>query len=199
MKRLKLFTALVLILSLMLFAGCGKKKTSTKTDENSAARHAVITVKDYGTIKLELYPDIAPKTVENFIELANSKFYDGLTFHRIMKGFMIQGGDPEGTGYGGSGKNIMGEFKANGFENNLKHERGVISMARANAYNTGSSQFFIMHETNTSLDGMYAAFGKVTDGMEVVDKIAESVPVTDNNGTVLAENQPIIKSIVITD
>ena len=199
MKRLKLFTALVLILSLMLFAGCGKQKTSTKTDENSAARHAVITVKDYGTIKLELYPDIAPKTVENFIELANSKFYDGLTFHRIMKGFMIQGGDPEGTGYGGSGKNIMGEFKANGFENNLKHERGVISMARANAYNTGSSQFFIMHETNTSLDGMYAAFGKVTDGMEVVDKIAESVPVTDNNGTVLAENQPIIKSIVITD
>ncbi|MCR5042097.1 MAG: peptidylprolyl isomerase [Clostridia bacterium] len=132
-----------------------------------------IEVKDFGTMELELYPEKAPATVENFVSLARSGFYDGLTFHRIIPGFMIQGGDPEGTGMGGSDKNIPGEFAANGFrKNDVKHVRGVISMARASDPDSASSQFFIMHEDAPHLDGSYAAFGKVTKGIEVVDKIA---------------------------
>ena len=131
--------------------------------------------------------------------LAKSGFYDGLTFHRIINGFMKQGGDPKGNGTGGSDKTIKGEFKQNGVENNISHKRGVISMARASDYNSASSQFFIMHKDGDYLDGAYAAFGHVTDGMDIVDKIAENTPVTDNNGTVLKENQPVIKSVVITD
>ena len=125
-----------------------------------------------GEIEAELYKDVAPITVENFINLVNEHFYDGLIFHRVIKGFMIQGGDPTGTGMSGSGKNIKGEFKANGVENNLKHVRGVLSMARAYDPNSASSQFFIMHQDAPHLDGQYAAFGKVTKGMEVVDEIA---------------------------
>ena len=161
--------------------------------------HAVITVRDYGEIKLELDGDTAPITVKNFVELAESGFYDGLTFHRIISGFMIQGGDPEGNGTGGSGENITGEFSLNGIENNISHTRGTISMARSQDYDSASSQFFIMHEDGTHLDGQYAAFGHVTEGMEVVDAIAENTPVTDTNDTVLKENQPVIESIVITD
>ena len=131
-----------------------------------------ITMESGSTITLELYPDIAPKTVENFKTLASEGFYDGLIFHRVISGFMIQGGDPMGIGIGGSGKNIFGEFKLNGFNNPLSHKRGVISMARSQNYNSASSQFFICHADATFLDGQYAAFGKVTEGMEVVDEIA---------------------------
>nr|WP_291582505.1 peptidylprolyl isomerase [Clostridium sp. UBA6640] len=129
-------------------------------------------MEDGSKIKIELYPDVAPNTVRNFISLANSNFYDGLIFHRVIPGFMIQGGDPEGTGVGGPGYSIKGEFSSNGFENNLKHDRGVISMARAQDKNSAGSQFFIMHKDSPHLDGEYAAFGKVIEGIEVVDKIA---------------------------
>lgn len=125
-------------------------------------------------IKAELYPDIAPNTVNNFISLVNKGFYDGLIFHRVIKNFMIQGGDPEGTGMGGPGYAIKGEFNLNGFENNLKHERGVLSMARSFMPDSAGSQFFIMHQDSPHLDGQYAGFGKVIEGIEVVDKIAET-------------------------
>ena len=124
-------------------------------------------------IKIELYPDVAPITVANFEKLVNEGFYDGLIFHRVIKGFMIQGGDPQGTGMGGAKEKIKGEFKANGVENNLKHSRGVISMARSSMPNSASSQFFIMHKDAPHLDGQYAAFGKVVEGMDVVDEIAD--------------------------
>lgn len=155
----------------------------------------VVMETEKGTIKAELYPDVAPITVANFQKLVGEGFYDGLTFHRIIEGFMIQGGDPKGNGSGGSPDKIKGEFLANGVENNLKHERGVLSMARSNAMDSASSQFFIMQETKTHLDGLYAAFGKVTEGMEVVDEIVASTKVEDEDGTVLPENQPKILSI----
>ena len=131
-----------------------------------------ITMENGAEIKLELYPDIAPKTVANFVDLAKKGFYDGLIFHRVIPGFMIQGGDPEGTGMGGPGHTIPGEFAANGFKNDLKHERGVISMARTMDPNSAGSQFFIMHADANYLDGQYAAFGKVISGIEEVDRIA---------------------------
>lgn len=134
----------------------------------------VIEMENGKEIKIELYPEKAPITVENFLELVNSGFYDGLIFHRVIKNFMIQGGDPEGTGYGGSGKKIKGEFHENGVENDIKHERGVISMARSGNPNSASSQFFIVHKDAPHLDGSYAAFGRVVDGMETVDEIAEA-------------------------
>ena len=133
-----------------------------------------ITIKDLGDIKVELYPEIAPITVENFIKLASQGFYNGLTFHRVIPGFMIQGGCPDGTGMGGPGYHIKGEFASNGVANNLKHTRGVLSMARAMDPDSAGSQFFIMHEDAPHLDGSYAAFGKVTEGIEIVDKIAET-------------------------
>ena len=135
----------------------------------------IIEMENGGLIKIELYPEIAPKTVANFEKLVKEGFYDGLTFHRIIPGFMIQGGDPLGNGMGGSEENIYGEFRMNGFQNNLKHERGVISMARAQSPNSASSQFFIMHANAPHLDGGYAAFGRVIEGMDVVDEIA-SIP-----------------------
>jgi len=165
----------------------------------TGAHHAEMVVKDYGTVKMELYADIAPITVANFAKLVNEGFYNGLTFHRIMSGFMIQGGDPLGNGTGGSDEEIKGEFALNGVENSISHTRGTISMARASAYNSASSQFFIMHQDYTGLDGAYAAFGKVTDGMEVVDKICENVIPVDNNGTVLKNEQPVIESIKMID
>lgn len=132
----------------------------------------LITMENGDEIKAELYPEAAPKTVENFLKLVDEKFYDGLIFHRVIKGFMIQGGDPTGTGMGGSKDTIVGEFRANGFQNDLAHTRGVLSMARTNMPNSASSQFFIMHQDAPYLDGQYAAFGKVIEGMEAVDKIA---------------------------
>ena len=133
-----------------------------------------IQMKDGGVMKAELYPEIAPATVKNFVDLAAKGFYNGLIFHRVIPGFMIQGGDPEGTGMGGPGYTIKGEFTANGFRNDLKHTRGVLSMARAMDPNSAGSQFFIMHENYPSLDGQYAAFGKIIEGIEVVDKIAST-------------------------
>jgi len=159
-----------------------------------------IEVKDLGVIALELDADIAPITVTNFVKLVKEGFYNGLTFHRIIDGFMIQGGDPLGTGMGGSSEKIKGEFIANGVANSISHVRGVISMARAGySYDSASSQFFIVHEDSTFLDGQYASFGKVTSGMEIVDKIAENTKVEDSNGTVLKENQPIINGIKVVE
>ena len=201
--NIKKFTAAVLAFALFLgLCACGKNKADegkSSYTEKYGIHHAVITVENYGEIKLELDGDTAPITVKNFVKLAKSGFYDGLTFHRIISGFMIQGGDPNGNGKGGSDETIKGEFSANGVENNISHKRGVVSMARSTSYDSASSQFFIMHGDGTHLDGKYAAFGFVTDGMEVVDAIAENTPVPDNNGTVLRENQPVIKSVVITD
>ena len=182
-------------------------ETSEAADESSeldlaaaAGKHHVeITVKDYGTIDVELDGDAAPITVANFLDLAGNGFYDGLTFHRIISGFMIQGGDPLGTGMGGSEREIKGEFASNGVENSLSHTRGAISMARAQRKDSASSQFFIVHEDSTFLDGEYACFGYVTDGMDVVDAICEDTKVEDNNGTVAKENQPVIESIKVID
>lgn len=156
-----------------------------------------IEFEEYGTVALTLDADIAPVTVTNFLDLVKDGFYDGLTLHRIIPGFMIQGGDPLGLGIGGSDRNIQGEFASNGIENNLAHTRGVISMARSAAPNSASSQFFIMHEDAPHLDGDYAAFGQVTSGIEVVDEICENTPIQDYNGTVLAADQPKIKEIRI--
>lgn len=161
--------------------------------------HAEIDIKDYGVIKVELNGDVAPITVANFINLANSHFYDGLTFHRIIDGFMMQGGDPLGNGTGGSENTIKGEFSQNGVENNLSHTRGAISMARSTDMDSASSQFFIVQSDSTYLDGQYACFGYVTDGMDIVDEICKNAVTTDSNGSVSAENQPVINSITITN
>ena len=229
MKRL-----FILILAFaMLLMGCQKnedtttaapsteKETETTTAETTAEETtrnpdavdpmdvetmtAEITVKDYGTIKLELYPSKAPQTVSNFVSLANQGFYDGTIFHRVIEGFMIQGGDPEGTGLGGPGYSIKGEFESNGFENDIKHDRGVLSMARKSApLDSAGSQFFIVQEAAPHLDGDYAAFGKVVEGMEIVDEIAScetdanDKPLTDiviesikTDGTILYEPEKI--------
>lgn len=170
-----------------------------KSMYSTGKHHAEIVVKDYGTISLELDADAAPITVANFAKLVNEGFYNGLTFHRIISGFMIQGGDPLGNGMGGSEQNIKGEFAVNGVKNSISHVRGTISMARSQSYNSASSQFFIVHEDSTFLDGQYAGFGKVTSGMEIVDKICEDTQVEDDNGTVLKANQPIIEKITMVD
>lgn len=210
-RRLGIF--FTVILSAALLAGCGSKNTegdaegsssaessSTSTSEQSSNLHHVeIKVKDYGNIKVELDEDAAPITVENFMNLAEEGFYDGLTFHRIIDGFMIQGGDPLGNGTGGSDKNIKGEFSSNGVENDISHVRGTISMARSQAKDSASSQFFIVQKDSTNLDGEYAGFGSVTEGMEIVDQICKDAQVEDSNGTVLAENQPVIETITVID
>ncbi len=224
MKRI-LSLCTILILSLCLFTGCGSDKqenssttnttepadttqadtsennTTTDTDELLTGTHHVeIEVKDYGTISVELYADIAPITVTNFVNLAKSGFYDGLTFHRIMDGFMIQGGDPLGNGTGGSDQTITGEFALNGYEsNNISHVRGTISMARAQDYNSASSQFFIVQADSTFLDGQYAGFGTVTDGMDIVDQICKDAKPTDSNGTIPSDEQPVITSVKVID
>ena len=173
---------------------------SNESEENNmystGKHHAEIVVKNYGTIALELDSDVAPITVEN---LVNEGFYNGLTFHRIISGFMIQGGDPLGNGTGGSSKTIKGEFASNGVKNSISHVRGTISMARSSMPNSASSQFFIVHQDSTFLDGKYAAFGTVTSGMEVVDKICADTAVEDDNGTVAKNNQPVIEKITIID
>ena len=162
--------------------------------------HARIEVEGYGTIEVTLNANAAPITVANFCHLAEDGFYDGLTFHRVVPGFMIQGGDPAGDGTGGSDQTITGEFSDNGVANSIPHVRGTISMARASDPDSASSQFFIMQETTPSLDGQYAAFGTVTSGMEVVDEICESVPVADEaSGLVAPEDQPVIASIEVLD
>lgn len=217
---------MTVLLGALCLTGCGSIDNNTAADRNvssaavsspaadaesnvasdnedsdllSGKHHIKIKVKDYGTISVELDADVAPITVTNFVDLAKDGFYDGLTFHRIISGFMIQGGDPLGNGTGGSDKTIKGEFSENGVENSISHVRGTISMARSQDYDSASSQFFIMHKDNPGLDGQYAAFGTVTKGMEVVDKICEDTQVEDENGTVAAENQPVIKSIKVID
>lgn len=159
--------------------------------------YAEIVIKDYGKITILLEPDDAPITCANFVKLAESGFYDGLTFHRIMEGFMMQGGCPEGTGFGGSEETIFGEFAANGFMNTLSHTRGAISMARSNPFNSASSQFFIVHEDSPFLDGGYAAFGYVTEGMDVVDAICKAAKPVDGNGKISASDQPVMTSVTI--
>lgn len=191
MKK-KIIICTLLILFGIALTGCSKNK-----EENLlSGKHQIeINVKDYGTIKVELDADTAPITVTNFVNLVKEGFYDGLTFHRIIKGFMIQGGDPLGTGTGGSDKTIKGEFTENGVINKISHVRGTISMARSNDYNSASSQFFIVQEDSTYLDGQYAAFGHVTEGMDVVDKICEEATTNDDNGIVEKEKQPMIENI----
>ena len=193
MKTLKLlFLSLLLVLS-----ACSSASSSASAEPvtPTAIIPIEITVKDYGTMKAELYPEIAPKTVENFVNLARSGFYDGNRFHRIINGFMIQGG----ADLSGTVANIPGEFAANGFENDLKHTTGVLSMARAKDPDSASSQFFIMVGDADWLDGQYAAFGKVTEGIEIALKIAEDARPLDNNGTIAEEAMPIIESIKVLD
>ena len=208
MKR-KIGIAAAIILALFVVTGCQKQEETPKKSEQkkteaseellSGTHHAEIQVKDYGTITVELDADTAPITVTNFVNLAKDGFYDNLTFHRIMDGFMIQGGDPNGDGTGGADQTIKGEFSSNGVENEISHTRGTISMARAQDPDSASSQFFTVQEDSDYLDGNYAAFGHVTSGMEIVDQICKDVPVEDDNGTVKAENQPVIEKITITD
>ena len=195
------YIAVTAAAALAVFALCWSFFAKPQPGAPIGIHHAEIVVQDYGTIRVELDGDTAPITVANFMKLAEDGFYDGLTFHRIMKGFMIQGGDPRKNGTGGSDEKIAGEFAANGYENNISHLRGTISMARAKDYNSASSQFFIVHDDSVarSLDGLYAAFGRVTEGMEVVDAICEQVKPVDNNGTVTVDRQPIITSITILD
>ena len=192
---------LLLIIVLTLFlSGCKLfVKENEKEELLSGMVNVEIDVKDYGIIKLELDANTAPITVTNFVNLAKDGFYDGLTFHRIINGFMIQGGDPDHNGTGGSKKTIKGEFSSNGVENNISHTRGVISMARSNDNNSASSQFFIVHQDSTFLDGNYAAFGHVTEGMDIVDKIEEQIAplAIDDNGTIEYENQPVINTIKV--
>lgn len=168
--------------------------------DTSKTYFADINIKDYGKITVELNYDAAPRTVKNFVSLAQAKFYNGLTFHRIIDGFMMQGGDPLGNGTGGSETNLYGEFSENGYtDNTLSHKKGAISMARATDYNSASSQFFIVQDDSaaSTLDGKYACFGYVTDGLELVDKICKDAQPTDNNGTISKEQQPVIESITI--
>ena len=221
MKRLISIILMAALLSLCL-TGCGDtrenadKSTAKTTKKESFAEkkdadtsnsqyltgkhHAEIVIAEYGKLELELDADIAPITVTNFVNLAKKGFYNGLTFHRIMSGFMIQGGDPNGDGTGGSEETIKGEFKSNGVENTMSHKRGVISMARTqNDPDSASSQFFIVEADSDFLDGDYAAFGKVTAGMDIVDKICQSVQPIDNNGTVPADQQPKITAIKVID
>ena len=192
--KIALLMGLILILSCSL-AGC------KKSEEPVTGKHHVnIEVEQYGTIKVELDADAAPLTVSNFMNLAKKKFYNGLTFHRVVNGFVIQGGDPLGNGRGGSDNPIKGEFSANGVENAISHVRGTISMARSNSdYDSATSQFFIVQSDSLQLDGEYAGFGHVTEGMEIVDKICTDTITIDDNGNVAPENQPVIKKIKVVD
>ncbi len=186
---------LAAVTALSLCACGGEKKTES---EWGKTRHAEITIRDYGTVKLELYEEVAPITVANFISLAQQGFYDGLTFHRIIDGFMIQGGAANADSKI-KPVAIKGEFSSNGVENPIKHVDGVISMARTTKKDSATSQFFIMVGEAPHLDGNYAAFGKVTEGLDIVKKIAKDAKPTDNNGTIPADQQPVIEKIVITD
>ncbi len=204
------------LLCIALFGGCGKEtedagrgdtgeesqgRESTEPEEEllTGKHHVDIYIKDMGVISVELDADSAPITVTNFIKLAEEGFYDGLTFHRIREGFMMQGGDPKGDGTGGSANSIKGEFASNGVENPLSHTRGAISMARSSMPNSARSQFFIVHEDSTFLDGEYAAFGYVTEGMDIVDDICENTTGQDESDVVPVENRPVIEKIEVID
>lgn len=214
-NRVKLLTTIVICCCLV---GCGttaqvadeRIAAEIKAEEQSPIEEAaetettgdtnpkvMIDIEDYGVITVELDTSSAPITVENFLKLINEGFYDGLTFHRIMDGFMMQGGDPTGTGMGGANETIKGEFTNNGVDNTLSHTKGAISMARSQELDSASSQFFIIDEDSTFLDGDYAAFGYVIEGIDIVDEICANAQVVDNNGTVESANQPVIKSIKV--
>ena len=165
----------------------------------SGTHHAEMILKDYGTIKMELDADTAPLTVTNFVKLVQEDCYDGLTFHRIVNDFMMQGGDPEGNGTGGAEETIKGEFSNNGVENDISHTKGVISMARSTDYDSASSQFFIVQADSTFLDGDYAAFGHVTEGMDIVDEICKNAKPINSGGLIDAPEQPVIEDIIIVD
>lgn len=215
MKKRSFVTVFMVCMALLFATGCSKEQSAEMVEDEIDSKvqesedvsvgealaegsyTAVIEVDGYGTITVELDAAAAPMTTENFVSLAQEGFYDGLTFHRIIEGFMIQGGDPYGDGTGGSEQTIQGEFSANGVENNLSHTRGAISMARSNDYNSASSQFFIVHEDSTFLDGNYAAFGYVMEGMEVVDAICADAEPIDGNGFIAPEKQPVIQGINI--
>ena len=223
MRKSKLLKAIVMICMMaLLLTGCGQKKTAAtsgqftdKTDKQEVSKetaltenadgllsgkhHVNIVIKDKGTIKVELDADAAPISVTNFVNLAKEGFYDGVVFHRIIENFMMQGGDPTGTGNGGSDQNIKGEFASNGVENNLAHTRGAISMARATDPNSASSQFFIVHQDSPHLDGDYACFGYVTEGMDIVDDICKNTKGGDRNGIIPTGNRPVIETIQVVD
>ena len=186
---------LMLLMSIgfvFLISGCGNGDHELSNPDLPAV---LIYIEGHGEIIAELYPEHAPITVQNFIDLVVSEFYDGLTFHRIIDGFMMQGGCPEGQGFGGSGVMITGEFADNGIDNPLRHTRGTLSMARSPDFDSASSQFFIMHGNSPHLDGGYAAFGQVISGMDVVDSVVDSVVPIDNNGTLAEEDHPVIREI----
>ncbi len=200
---------IVVIVGILLFVilnqGSGEEEDAQEQEQTEvdvaslSGPEVTIAVKDYGDIVVKLDSDSAPITVENFVNLVKEGFYDGLTFHRIIDGFMIQGGDPLGNGTGGSGQTIKGEFSSNGVDNPISHKRGVISMARAQDKDSADSQFFIVQSDSLFLDGDYAGFGYVTSGMEIVDQICKDTPVQDSNGTVKAEDQPVIERITVTE
>lgn len=190
--------------SLFIISGCGTSGPDENEDASTANEVDIdlenptivtMTMENGGEVVMELYPDVAPKTVENFVKLASDGFYNGLTFHRVIPGFMIQGGDPDGNGTGGPDHSVEGEFSNNGFENDLSHERGVVSMARSQDPDSAGSQFFIVVEDSTFLDGDYAAFGKVTEGMDVVDEIV-SVETGSNDKPVEGQEQ-VIETITV--
>lgn len=172
MRKIKIITSLVLVFAMALSFGACSKKDKEGGNEKMEEKYVEITMEDDRKIVIELLPEYAPMSVEFFLELVNEKYYDGLVFHRAVEGFMIQGGSPNGDGIGGCGRTVKGEFRSNGIVNPLSHERGVVSFARTTVKDSASGQFFIMHADYTSLDGEYAAFGRVVEGMEVVDEIA---------------------------
>jgi peptidyl-prolyl cis-trans isomerase B (cyclophilin B) len=206
-KHNRFFLSILLIAALVLSAialcGCQNAEqpattVPATTIDLSGTWYADIAVKDHGTVTVKLECSVAPITCANFIRLAQSGFYDGLTFHRIIEGFMAQGGDPEGTGTGGSDERIFGEFAANGYNNPLSHTRGAISMARGGYdYNSARSQFFIVHQDSIGLDGQYAVFGYVTQGMEHIDAICTAAQPVNGNGNIAPEDQPVIESITV--
>ena len=192
----KIFTSILVLFSLLILSGCSN-------NEEDIEKNPLVTIKieDYGTIKIELYPEYAPNTVANFVSLIENGFYDGLTFHRLVPGFVLQGGDPDGDGTGGPGYTIDGEFKANGYtKNTLSHDKGIISMARSMDYDSAGSQFFIVLDDSakSSLDGMYAGFGRVTEGMEILEEIEANEKIADDATGALEENITITKVTVDT-
>ena len=219
MKKSKLLTLLTItVTSVFLCCACGQSTENSQTSDTGngntvtpateqeaeqsqellSGKHTVnIIIKDKGTITVELDADVAPISVPNCVNLAKDGFYDGVVFHRIINGFMMQGGDPTGTGSGGSGVTIKGEFANNGVENNLSHKRGAISMARSKFNDSASSQFFIVHQDSDFLDGDYACFGYVTEGMEIVDDICENTAGGDYNGIIPETNRPVIETIEV--
>ena len=200
MKNKKLLISIISLVIIILFiVGIIVLNSNKKPKDLTVTHTAIIEIEDYGNIALELYGNMAPITVKNFTSLAQKGFYDGLSFHRIIEGFMMQGGDPEKNGLGGSDTKIKGVFALNGVENSFSHTRGIISMARSQSYNSASSQFFIVQQDSVFLDGQYAAFGVVTSGMEVVDKICSKAKPIDDNGSIEINKQPVIKKIVIKE